>query len=414
MRTNDVIVVGGGLAGLMAAIAAAGRGRQVMLMTTGAGTLAIGGGTIDMLGYLEDNTPVDSPAAGFGGLAADHPYSKVGRQAVAEAVQFFLDLCRQAGFAYTGALDTNLWLPTAIGTLKPSCLVPLTMDPAPLKTASHVLVAGFTRLKDYFPELVSSGLNRISGYQREYEQVLIDPGFVGGRDVTTLDIARWLDTPAGQQACYEQLAGFVRPGCVVVIPPVLGVRPDYDVRNKLEQALGCKFVETVIMPTAITGLRLRALLLQQARKLGVRIMEQAHAAWAVQTGSRVTAVVTGNVDRERAYNTKAVILATGGFFGGGITAGPDKVEEAVLHLPVQAPADRENWGALKLFNGAAQPFARIGLQVDAGLRPVDARGRVLFENVYIAGRNLAGYDYCLEKSGNGVALVTGYTAGLRC
>lgn len=414
MRTNDVIVIGGGLAGLTAAIAAAGRGKQVALLTAGAGTLAIGGGTIDVLGYLEDNSPVDSPAAALGNLAADHPYSKVGPQAVAAAVEFFLDLCRQAGFAYTGTLAANHWLPTAAGTLKPSCLLPLTMDPAPLATASHVLVAGFARLKDYFPDLVGSGLRTHAGRHREYEPVLIDPGFAGGRDVTALDIARWLDTPAGQQACYEQLARFVRPGSVVVIPPVLGVRPDYEVRNKLEQALACSFVETVIMPTAITGLRLRALLVNHARKLGVRILEQAHAAWAVQTGGRVAAIVTDNMDRERAYRTEAVILATGGFWGGGITAGPDAVQEAVLHLPVQAPADREDWGGLKLFGGPDQPFARIGLQVNSELRPVDAGGRVMLENVYIAGRNLAGYDYCREKSGNGVALVTGYTAGMNC
>ncbi|MDF2569534.1 MAG: glycerol-3-phosphate dehydrogenase, anaerobic, subunit, partial [Sporomusa sp.] len=56
MRTSDVIVIGGGLAGLTAAIVAAGRGKDVTLMTSGAGTLAIGGGTIDVLGYLEDNT----------------------------------------------------------------------------------------------------------------------------------------------------------------------------------------------------------------------------------------------------------------------------------------------------------------------------------------------------------------------
>jgi glycerol-3-phosphate dehydrogenase subunit B len=156
------------------------------------------------------------------------------------------------------------------------------------------------------------------------------------------------------------------------------------------------------------------MLLHRAKKLGVKIMEQAHVACAVQDGSRVTAVITSNIDRERTYNTRAVILATGGFFGGGIIADPDNVHEAVLKLPVKAPADREEWGTLKLFSGAAQPFAKIGIHVDSSLRPVDVHGKVLFENVYIAGRNLAGYDYCLEKSGNGVALVTGYHAGLNC
>ena len=414
MRTSDVIVIGGGLAGLTAAITAAGRGKKVTLMTSGAGTLAIGGGTIDILGYAAGSTPVKTPRSGLANLPPEHPYSKIGSETVGEAVDFFLNICREEGFAYTGGLDRLQWLPTAIGTLKPSCLVPQTMDMDAVLKATHVLVVGFVRLKDYFPELISKGLNKIPGYQKNYEQVLVDPGFTDGRDVTTLDIARWLDTIQGQQACREQLAKFIKPGTAVIIPPVLGTRPGYAVRDTLETMLNCKFVESVILPTAITGLRLRAMLMNRAKKLGVTVMEQAHAAWAVQDGDRVTAVVTSNIDRERSYSTQAVILATGGFFGGGIAADPDSVREIVFNLPVTAPTDREEWGTLKLFTGSAQPFAKIGITVDGTLRPVDRTGRVLLNNVYVAGRNLSGYDYCLEKSGNGVALVSGYKAGLSC
>lgn len=413
MRTSDVIVIGGGLAGLTAAITAAGRGKKVTLMTSGAGTLAIGGGTIDILGYLEGGgAPVATPRTGLNSLPPEHPYSKIGTETIAAAVEFFLTLCQEEGFAYRGSLDQVQWLPTAIGTLKPSCLVPLTMDMTALQAASQVAVVGFTRLKDYYPELVIKGLSKLPGYQKQYEKIEIDPGFIGGRDVSTLDIARWLDTIQGQQACREQLSKQLKPGSVVIIPPVLGVRPSYAVKDTLEKMLNCTFVETVIMPTAVTGLRLRAMLLKRAKKLGVNIMEQAHAAWATQDGNRVTAVVTGNLDRERAYNTKAVILATGGFFGGGLVAEHNSVSEPILKLPVTAPADKEEWGALKLFTSTAQPFAKIGINVDASLRPVDAQGRILFNNVYIAGRNLAGYDYCLEKSGNGVALISGYKAGM--
>lgn len=412
MRTSDVIVIGGGLAGLTAAITAAGRGKKVTLMTSGAGTLAFGGGIIDVLGYLEGGVPVANPRTELNRLPPEHPYSKLGYQTISEAVEFFLALCREEGFSYMGSLDQVQWLPTAIGTLKPSCLVPLTMDMTALKAASEVAVVGFTRLKDYFPELVIKGLSKLPGYQKQYVQLEIDPGFSGGRDVTTLDIARWLDTIQGQQACREQLSKQLKPGSVVMIPPVLGVRPSYAVKDTLEKMLNCTFVETVIMPTAITGLRLRTMLMQRAKKLGVTVMEQAHVTMAVPDGNRITAVVTGNVDRERTYYTKTVVLATGGFFGGGLVAEHNGVSEPILNLPIAAPADKEEWGNHKLFTGSAQPFAKIGIDVDAGLRPIDAQGRILFNNVYIAGRNLAGYDFCLEKSGNGVALVSGYKAGM--
>ncbi len=105
------------------------------------------------------------------------------------------------------------------------------------------------------------------------------------------------------------MAKQVKPGSAVSIPPVLGSRPNYVVRDALERMLACKFVETVIRPTAVVGLRLRAMLLQRAKRLGVTIIEQAHAAYAAQEGKQVTAVVTGNIDRERSYPAKAVILA---------------------------------------------------------------------------------------------------------
>ena len=77
MKQNDVIVIGGGLAGLFAAITAAKRGRQVMLVTKGVGAIAIGGGSIDVLGYDAQGVPVRDPVAAMDGLAADHPFANL-------------------------------------------------------------------------------------------------------------------------------------------------------------------------------------------------------------------------------------------------------------------------------------------------------------------------------------------------
>ena len=41
---------------------------------------------------------------------------------------------------------------------------------------------------------------------------------------------------------------------------------------------------------------------------------------------------------------------------------------------------------------------------------VDEKGAVIYPNVRVVGRNLAGYDFCFEKSGNGVALTSAYKA----
>lgn len=410
MRESDVIVIGGGFAGLIAAIAAAKRGKSVTMLSLGAGTLSIGGGAVDILGY--STGPVDNPLVSMQELDENHPYRKAGKQAVQDAAAFFIKLCQEEGFDYHGSLDGVKWLLTAAGTLKPSCLVPLTLDPEPLNHDGEVIVVGFTGLKDYFPELVIGAIQQYSGKNKQCRIVMIDPNLGAGRDIAVLDIARWLDTVAGRETILTSLKPLVNSGTVVVVPPVLGIRPDYRLVNLLHESLCCRFVETLVIPTAVTGLRLRALLVNQARRLGVRIIEKANVIGSILEKGRCKAVITKNMDRERKYHAQAFILATGGFFGGGLTAGPDFVEEPIFHLPIEAPVDRERWGEYHLFNSGVQPFALIGIRTNAAFRPVDTSSKILLENVFVAGRNLAGYDYCYEKSGNGVALVSGYVTGM--
>ncbi|WP_017531542.1 anaerobic glycerol-3-phosphate dehydrogenase subunit GlpB [Pelosinus sp. HCF1] len=413
MREYDIVVIGGGLAGLMAAAAATKRGKKVTLLSLGSGTLTIGGGIVDVMGYLEGGIPAATPSAGLLQVGDGHPYKKIGRPAIEESIRFFKEICEQEGYSYIGNLDKTQWIPTAAGTLKPTCLVPKTMDTTELKKADKVTVLGFDALKDFYPSLIAKNFKKIPAFaQKEYEVVMVDPKLSEGRDVTALDVARWLDTEEGLASCIEKMRNVIDSGSVVIIPPVLGTRPDYAVKEKLEKALGCHFVETASVPPSITGLRLRTMLVRYLKKNGVRIVEQAIVAKSIVEDGKCVAVITEGVDRERTYNAKSFILANGGFYGGGLLAEPGKVIEPIFNLPVEAPTDHELWANYSLFSSEAQPFAKLGLDVDEKMRPLDANGKVLLNNVYVAGRNLRGYDFSFEKSGNGVAIASGYQAAM--
>lgn len=52
MRHSDVLVVGAGMAGLMAAVTAAKSGASVSVLSEGAGVISIGSGAVDFLGYV--------------------------------------------------------------------------------------------------------------------------------------------------------------------------------------------------------------------------------------------------------------------------------------------------------------------------------------------------------------------------
>nr|WP_320148117.1 anaerobic glycerol-3-phosphate dehydrogenase subunit GlpB [uncultured Anaeromusa sp.] len=409
---SDVIVIGSGMAGLIAAAAAAQRGKKTTLLSKGAGTLVIGGGIVDILGYTEAGKAILNPGAAVAQAKEDHPYAKLRLENVKQAVGFLQGICEQEGYAYVGDLEHNQWVPTAAGTLKPTCLVPRTMDASRLCEAKEIVVVGLKGLKDYPTELISKGLERLFGANAKVTQVEIALSVEDGRDVTALDMARWLDSKAGLEECAAKLRQVVKTGATLIMPPVLGTKPSYYAFETLQEATGCHIIETSSMPPAVTGLRLRKALLAYAKRQGVTIVDNAEAVRADVKSGRCTAIFTQSFGREHCYEAAEVIVATGGLYGGGLVAEPNVIQERIFGLPIGAPEQSELWGIQELFSPGGQPFAKFGVVVDDTLRPVDAAGTVLLENVRFAGRNLAGYDFSYEKSGNGVALASGYCAGM--
>ena len=89
----DVVVVGLGLAGLVAGVTAAKEGARTLVVGKGYGTTHFRSGTLDVLGYV-DGHPVTSPADALDGFArahAEHPYAHAASELGAA-----LDVVREA------------------------------------------------------------------------------------------------------------------------------------------------------------------------------------------------------------------------------------------------------------------------------------------------------------------------------
>ena len=99
------------------------------------------------------------------------------------------------------------------------------------------------------------------------------------------------------------------------------------------------------------------------------------------------------------------MLATGGFASGGLELDSRwQARETALGLPVGGvPGRGEERFVAGYFD--EQPMARAGVVVDGDLRPAEAT-----TNVHVAGATLAGAAPWREKSGDGIALATGYRA----
>jgi glycerol-3-phosphate dehydrogenase subunit B len=110
------------------------------------------------------------------------------------------------------------------------------------------------------------------------------------------------------------------------------------------------------------------------------------------------------------YRAERYVLATGRFLGGGLWADMERVSEPLFHLPVSQPGSRGEWFRERFFQPEAHPIHRAGIVTDRELRPVDAEGKVVLENVLAAGSILAHHQAIEEHSREGIDIATGYMA----
>ncbi|WP_296896678.1 anaerobic glycerol-3-phosphate dehydrogenase subunit GlpB [uncultured Megamonas sp.] len=414
MRKSDILIIGNGISGLFAACVAADMGKKVQILSYGAGTLAIAGGIIDVLGYDDDGKFVENPLKGMATVDKEHPYSKIDTNLAKKALDKFIEITKEGNYEYIGSAEKNMWLPTAIGNFKPTCLVPKTMNVENLWKAKNVLVVGFDAMKDFYAHMVVKNFKqRLSG--KNIEEVIIKLNFENGRDfrdISAMDVARWLETENGINSFVNQLKSYVKQDTAIVIPPVLGLEPNYDILNTLQQKLNCSIIEVSSIPPAVTGVRLDKLLTAYAKKRGVQIIRKARVVDAEIVNGKCVSVTTEGFDRQRKFYADKFILATGGVYGGGLVADIGSMKEPIFNIDITVPKVQTDWSYKQLFADKKQIFAKYGVNTDENLTPLNSAGKKIASNVKVIGRSLSGYDFCYEKSGNGVALITAYKAAI--
>ena len=413
MSHHDVVVVGTGLAGLTAAVRLAQSGARVLVVAKGVGATHLSPGTIDVLGY--GPARVERPAEALGALLEahpDHPYRLVGADGVAAAVTWFKDCFATsslAPYAYVGGVEENLLLPTAVGVPRPSAVVPETMAGGDLRAGGPVCVVSFRALKDFHPALLADNLARSeAGVEARAVELGLAPE--GRADVNALGFARGFDQPAFRREVVAQVAARLGAEERVAFPAVLGIADPHGAWTALEHALGRPVFEVPTLPPSVPGMRLFAVLREALRRAGGAVVLNNAVIGAERAGGRVIALRTRVGLREERRAADWVVLATGGFASGGVELDSRwTARETALGLPVTgvpgAGGERFRPGYFD-----DHPMARAGVAVDAELRPVDAAGDRVLDNVLVVGATLAGAEPWREKSGDGLSLATGHRA----
>ncbi|ELY67453.1 glycerol-3-phosphate dehydrogenase subunit GlpB [Natrinema versiforme] len=424
---DDVLVIGGGLAGATAALAAADRGAQVRLVSAKQSTLRHASGLIDVLGYAPaGDGPLADPFAALEDLPAGHPYERVGGEAVREALSFFDEI---AGDAYEGGhTDANALVPTHGGTVKPTARYPASTADGLASDDRDALLVGFETLPDFDAPLAASHL-KAAGAPFEARGVTVRfPGIVRDdakitRYAHLLDQPETVRTDRGETTAREALAAVVEPHLEgeprVGFPAVLGDDHADAVRADLGDRLGVDVFEVPMGPPSLPGMRLEDLLYDALAERGVRVTtgvpvvdyETAADGPDGNAPPPIDHVIVDRNGTEIPHRADQYVLATGGLVGKGVESERGRVFEPIFDCHVPHAADRYDWFVDDVFGD--QPYAQFGLPVDRDLRPLDADDGLEFPNLRGAGAVLGGYDFAAEKSGAGVSLATGYVAGQR-
>jgi glycerol-3-phosphate dehydrogenase subunit B len=415
----DVIIIGAGLAGLMAAEVAQEKGARVLILARGMGSLPLTSGCIDGLGYFPSSSPVpvSSPLTALGRFRdfhSQHPYSKLGQARILSALNRFKDLARSGAIPYAGEFDSNFLIPTALGTFHPTCLVPETMKNGLLSLPGRVLLLGFEGLKDFSACLAEQNLNLLQAQGRIATsfraETLADPGW-GEKPLNSLNLARAFDEQEFRDRLARQVQPLLKGREKLGMPAVLGFRYSYQAWTDLQTRLGTEIFEIPLPPPSIPGLRLYNLMRARLQEKGVRILIGLSALKPILEKGEIQGIALGETRKSPVYRACAYVLATGKFVGGGLDAQRNRIFETLFDLPVQYPPNRKGWFNTQLLTAAGQPFNSFGVEVNEDLQPVDPAGKVVYRNLFAAGGILAHADSMAEKSGGGVAIATGYAAG---
>ena len=416
---EDVIVIGGGLAGSMAALEAADSNASVRLITHKKSTLRHASGLIDVLGYLDKEEPVADPLAAISELPADHPYSIAGEAGVRDGLARF---DAAVGDSYQGAhTENNALLPTFGGAIKPTARYPDAAAAGLASDSRDMLIVGFEELTEYNAGMLADHLDEadvpfaVDGVELNFPGEYANDSRVT-RFAKRLDTDEAVDhdgrTVGARQALAEAVNPHIGDAERVGFPAFLGDDHAADVRADLERELGAAVFEIPMGPPSFPGMRLADRLKEAIDDAKVRLSAGNPVIDYEVDGDEITAVIVDSKGREVPYHAEEFILATGGLVGKGIDSERDgTVTEPIFDCHIPHSDDRYDWFEEEAFGN--QPFAHFGVRIDEGMRPLDANGDPEFTNLRAAGGVVGGTDPVSENSQSGISLTTAVVAGQR-
>lgn len=385
MDTFDVVVIGGGAAGVAAALSAARTGARVALVRRGPGAAALAGG-----GWH------DAPPRELRDALASVGYELV---------------------------DCDAPLPHPDGTVISCPTAAAAAARAALRTdTAGALVCGVAGLPSFRATALAALWTDAAGLDGDglgAATILLDDTPAAGWSPVSL--AAMLDRDPDRLA--RPLAALVRERSAerVILPAVLGLADPAAVLDVITRQAGVAAGEALGVSPSVPGWRLDRALMQAVASAGVHVIA-GRVVRCVTQGDRVRSVsVAGGSARTTPQMSEVsadgFVLATGKYIAGGITAELEFEEPALgcdVALERFARTIDDPGAALVLTDperSEPQPVLYAGVRVDSERRPLTPADDVFLSNVFVAGSVRAGAE--TATLGLGAAARDGWDAGAR-
>ena len=345
----DTVIIGGGLAGLVAGIRLQQAGKRTAIISTGQNALHFFSGSFESL---------------------------------EEAPQEVLDLFSAAGIRLHYRPGVRLM---PLGTFRPAALSleDVSLFPEP-RIGHRALVVNFKGYHDYFSSFLAEGLEKEGMECRvrflhlpELDQLKLSPS-----EMRSVQIARIVDR--AWEKVVQEIRVLLRDEDTVVLPQVFGLH-DASIPGRIRQGIPAQVVFAGTLPPSVPGVRTQMLLKRRYEVLGgIYLMGDEVLSAHIYDGV-IHSVVTANLDKHY-VEAAHFVLATGSYFSKGLKSNPFQVSEPVFGLDVDFAADRNTW-----YNpvfAEQQPYMQYGVRTDGTLRGV--RGGEALKNLWVAGSILGG------------------------
>lgn len=417
----DLVVIGGGLAGVIAALTARKNGARVALSSRSWGETALSNGGFD-IAY----SPALSPIMQMPRTVAEHimdiiahrphhPYGVLGLEntinGIANGYNLLVHELKRQGLTIGPLIfeNENVLLPSSLGALQP------------VATAQHAQlglegfrsltgrwgIASFNGMSYFNAERIAEGLRydvlKATDYNIDINVINVDYD----ANKPPMLLAKELDDKTNATNLAQVIEQAAKSYDGVLVPPVLGLEHHSAIYTHICKIVDLPVVETLAHLPSVPGVRLQHAL--DAALLANEIKVFNETTNMIIDNKKVVAITTKANTKLQA---KAFVLASGRFIAGGVSFNK-RAYENIFNLPLSSElGPLETDSPLSVVRETlieSHPLFTAGVLVDHNLQPL-CEGEIAFDNLYAAGMVICGYASRYTLCADGIALCTGVIA----